>query len=102
MATTKRPIDFFGKARAGFLDLGDRVTAALTATDLAILCHAQSRFQEVVALTVTDVIPVLAEARLDDETAVALRLLQEGAAAEAVTLAVLRKARAALRAVAVS
>ncbi|MCP4590957.1 MAG: hypothetical protein GY842_09440, partial [bacterium] len=78
-------------------ETGDREAAALAALELAILCHQQGRFGEVVELVVNAVIPVLEELRLAGEVEDALKLLREAVAAEAVSLAVLRRAREVVR-----
>ncbi|MCP4659659.1 MAG: helix-turn-helix transcriptional regulator [bacterium] len=83
----------FGQAHAGFEGIGDRDAAALAALDLAILCQEQGRFSEVVELVAGSVIPVFEELRLAGEFEEGLKLLREAVAAQAVTLAVLCKAR---------
>ncbi len=87
----------FRQAFAGFDETGDREAAALAALELAILCHQQGRFGEVVELVVNAVIPVLEELRLAGEAEDALKLLREAVAAEAISLAVLRRAREVVR-----
>ncbi len=87
---------FYRQARVGFFELGDRITGALAAVDIAILCHQQGRFPEVMALITGDVLPVLEEVPLRDEAVAAIELLREAVAAEAIALASLHKAREAL------
>ncbi len=83
------------QARAGFLAMGDRVTAALAAVDVAIVCHEQGRFREVLNLVAGDAIPVLQEV-LHAEALAALKLLHEAVAAEEASLATLHKVREVL------
>ncbi len=85
------------QARAGFLELGDRVNAGLVALDLAILCHEQGRFLEVASLVAADAMPALEEVKLHREASVALEILRRAVAAEAISIAALRQARNALR-----
>ncbi|MCP4659528.1 MAG: helix-turn-helix domain-containing protein [bacterium] len=87
----------FRQAFAGFAEIGDREAVALVALELAILCHQQGRFGEVVELVVNAVIPGLEELRLAGEVEDALKLLREAVAAEAVSLAALHRAREVVR-----
>jgi len=80
-------------ARAGFEEIGDHESAALSGLDLGILCHEQGRYGELTELLESAVIPVLRESRLSDQAPAALNLLQEALDGEVVSLAVLRKAR---------
>ncbi len=84
------------QARDGFIAQGDRVTAALAAVDVAIVCHEQGRFREVLNLVAGDAIPVLQEV-LHAEALAALKLLHEAVAAEEASVATLHKVREVLR-----
>ncbi len=83
----------FQEARAGFLELGEMDHAAVVALDEAILSAEQGRTKEVVEL-VTAALPAFEALRTQREAVAALRLLEKALAAEDLSLAVLREARA--------
>lgn len=68
------------QSRAGFLKLGDRVRAGLSALELAIIYHQQGRFPDVALLVLADVLPALEDVRLHREARVALELLRQAVA----------------------
>jgi len=85
------------QARLGLLALGDRVTASLVTVDIAILCHEQGQFREVLKLLVGDALPVLEAVPLHAEALAAIQLLHEAVAAEEASVATLHKVREVLR-----
>lgn len=98
----KEPIEaerLFRQAKAGFNEIGDNVSGAIAALEIAMLCHAEGRSEEVLALMTTEVIPVLETVELHCEELGAVALLRKAAAEKNLSLAVLDGVRTALRAI---
>jgi tetratricopeptide (TPR) repeat protein len=98
----KEPIQaerFFRQAKAGFNEIGDNVSGAIAALEIGMLCHAQGRSGEVLALMTTEVIPVIETLELHREELGALALLRKAAAEKNLSLTVLDEVRRTLRAI---